>query len=131
MSVHTVPTFKFSPPSRTAGALSVLPFGPPLEWCTTTWLRLNFVITLILTIIVIIADPSGGDTSLPLRLLLFPFLAVFLYFMLRVAIFVVAFIPIINIPAGFIRVFYYFLLSRLVVEKAPEVYLPAWYKLRG
>ena len=125
--MHTVPAFERTLPNRKLGKFASWPLGQFLEWITLTWWRFNVAMLTVLFIVSTASSP--GDTQLTMVQYLFVApAAIVAYPILKVVIFVLAFIPLVNIPVGFSRIFYYTIFSRFVAETAPMILMPVWFR---
>lgn len=110
--------FKFR--SRPSGSFGTSPVGQIAEWITTTWLR--FTCFLIVLVIVFIVAPSSLPTSEKLSIIvLSPLFAVFYWFGLLFCILVSRRLGAFGTLFANILVIYFYLFSRLIVQRPPLV----------
>ena len=125
--MHTVPAFKRTLQNRKLGKFTSWPLGQFLEWITLTWWKFN--VAMLTVLFFASAATSPGDTQLTMVQYLFVVpAAIVAYPVFKILIFVSAFIPIVNIPIGFSRILYYTIFSRFVVETAPKILMPVWFR---
>ena len=124
--MRAIPAFTHRLPNRRAGSFGTSPVGRAAEWLTYSWLRFEAF----LTWLILLALFSAMEWQSPLAFLSAivgsPVLAVFTVFTLKVMGWMFYFI----VGAGNLwawgRIAFLSTFSRLVIEHAPEIELPAW-----
>ena len=97
-----------------------------LNWITATWLRFN---TLVLTGVVLVSAlvlPGFTIAERAVMTLLSPLLGLVMYPLWKITIFTLLWIPVINILAALLKIFYYKVFSWIVAERAPKIIFPLW-----
>lgn len=121
-----IPVLNYRLPNRQLGSFGTSPLGQAADWLTLTWLRLEtFLVWLVLVpLLPVMERPSS--MSLLETSLASPVVALFSVFALRLMGWVIYFIPGPNRIWGWGRIAFLWVFSRLVVEEAPELEIPAW-----
>ena len=119
-------TFKYDLPNRTRGSFASFPFGKVAEYLTLSWLRFNVSLLVVVVVSAALISPAPIETKLLQVALAVP-AAFVIYPCVLVAVLICSVIPIVKVPIGLMRVLYYIVFSRLVVQKSPRLYIPAWF----
>lgn len=123
----SIPDFHYRLPSRRAGAFGSSPAGQFAEFVTLTWFRLEaFVIWLLLIPILLIASSQSFGGWL-VTLLVSPAFALAFWGLLKLTGWVFYFVPVMGKVWAVGRLIFLWTFSRLVVQRAPEIDMPAWH----
>ena len=120
------PSLTYSPPARKPGSFGVSWFGQVLEWITATWFRFGAFLIWVPLVLMILLSPFSVLEKIAF-MLLSPVAACFYLILFRVVLFCLLFLPKIGPVAGWLRIAYYSLFSRLVCQQAPSITTPAWF----
>lgn len=116
--------------SRTAGSFGTSPLGRIAESLTLTWFRFEFVLSWLVVLVGIVASLGLGTGAAALAILLSPMTALALWLLLKLTGWLFYFVPKIGPLWGWGRLLFLWLFSRLIVEPAPAIDLPAWHSYR-
>jgi len=119
-----VPTVGVELPHRTSAPLSSSPLLILFDWMTQTWFRFNVLLAWFVMVLVVIAAPAPIGQKLGM-LIVSPIAAVIFYFAWYVFLVVVSFLPVVKIPIGFLKLIYFRIFSRLIVQPI-SVEMPVW-----
>jgi hypothetical protein len=119
-----VPAVHVELPHRTAISRSSSPPLLVLDWLTRTWFRFNILLLWIFLLFLIIAVPVPIEQKLGM-LAISPIAAVLFYLSWFVFLLIVSFIPVVKIAIGFLKLIYFRMFSRLVVQPI-RVAMPVW-----
>jgi len=94
------------------------------DWMTRTWFRFNVLLAWLVMVLVVVAAPAPIGQKFGM-LVVSPIAALFFYFAWYVFLTIVSFMPGIKIPFGFLKLIYFRLFSRLIVQPI-SVEMPVW-----
>ena len=119
------PVLTYHLPHRVAGTFGASAVGAVAEWMTTSWLRFGVFVSWLWVVLFVLGSGLPLESRL-LYIITSPLIAVFLYGAFALAALIGYFIPGMGILFGIIRLGYFRLFSRLIVQEAPEIELPLW-----
>ncbi len=125
-----VPAFHVNLPSRRRGSFGRSRAAEVAEQLTLTWFRFEVAIIWFLMLSMILFGPVSSVAVATWQTLLSPFAALTFWAGLKLAGWVIYFIPKINVVWGWGRILFLMVFSRLVVERAPGLEIPAWISRR-
>lgn len=122
------PRFRYRLVSRRAGSFGASAVGRAMEWLTMSWIRFEIALAWVAVLLSLFVGSSGAPAELTFGLLASPIIAVVVWVILKGIGFVARQLPILGPIWGWFQIAFYWLFSRLIVQPAPEIMLPAWYR---
>ena len=120
------PELHYSLPARTAGSFgSSLP-GRIAESFTLTWFRFEVFLAWIVVILAALLGSSQSAAQPLLTVITSPIMAVAIWALMKLTGWIFYFLPGIGQLWGWGRLMFLWAFSRLVVQQAPTIDIPAW-----
>jgi hypothetical protein len=109
--------------SRRAGSFGSSPVGKVFEWLTATWLRFScLMLCIIISLIAVFSDlPAGQQLAM---ILLSPIGGIFYWYVFLFLLLVSEYMGTFGIVLSRVLIIYFYLFSRLIVQRPPPVSLP-------
>jgi hypothetical protein len=124
--MNSTPDLHYHLPSRSAGSFGTSPPGRFAEALTLTWLRFEAFLIWLVLLAALIAAPSGSAVSKLVLLAVSPAAAFAVWVLLKLTGWVFYFVPGLGRLWGWGRIIFLWTFSRLVVQAAPTIDMPAW-----
>lgn len=120
------PELHYSLPARTVGSFGSSALGRVAEALTLTWFRFEVFLVWLVLLFVIGASTTEDVPAKLLFLVLSPVAAVAVWILLKLSGWVFYFVPGMGKLWGWTRIIFLWAFSRVVVEAAPTIDMPAW-----
>lgn len=120
------PELHYHLPCRTAGSFGASTPGRVAESLTLTWFRFEVFLIWLALVPVIVASPAGSFTTRTLLALVSPLAAVAIWVLFKLTGWVLYLVPGLGKLWGWGRIAFLWAFSRLIVQPAPTIDIPAW-----
>ena len=124
--MRSAPALHYRLPSRRAGSFGQSPLGRIAENLTLTWFRFELTLLWILVLSLPLAIPWPNFGLALLSIAVSPLIALVLWALIKLSGWTLYFVPGVNRIWGWSHIIFLRVFSKLVVERAPEIELPAW-----
>ena len=124
--MREIPVLSYRLPNRLPGSFGASPLGRIAEWLTRSWLRLEAFLSWLVIVPLFLGMEWPSASALVGALLTSPVIALFTVFTLKVLGWAMYFVPGASRVWGWGRIAFLWAFSRLVVERTPDLEMPAW-----